>query len=230
VRSACFPAAVTLRQSEVEGGESGEGAVRVDFPALCYSFITARSPSAVTSRHMARSREVTAQCSQPLVRQHAPFVALVLQRHHRREPQHQHASSVVSHLSTSRFTAHRARPSIQRTPTAPPLRLQRTQSLRLGPSSRLQHLQQLRPPASVIVSRRRCARSIAEIGMERQPPCVSSPPSARDGEGARTPHCLRCVVGVSRRRVEGRHRLIECGATTTRRSPPCCCQLCTLWH
>jgi hypothetical protein len=46
-------------------------------------------------------------CSQRLVRQHALSVSILnLQRRHRREPSHQHAhaSSVVTGLSTSRFT------------------------------------------------------------------------------------------------------------------------------
>jgi hypothetical protein len=161
------------------------------------------------------------------------------------------ASSVVCRLSTSRITsasstafhpAHISRTVHQHTPRCAPPAC--THSHRSGAphrggglrepqasllSSRLQHLQhlhqqllpQIRPPAL----RHRFHRN--RMGSS---PCVNVPPSARAGGCPRTQCCPRCVVGVPRRRAwEGRRRSINRWATT-RRSPPCCCQLCTLWY
>jgi hypothetical protein len=206
VRSACFPATVTGAVEEVDGGESCEAA----------------------------------QCAQHLVRQHAPFVALVLERRHRRERTTMPtASSVVCHRGTSRMTSasytafHPAHTSCSAAEAS------ENPKLRLGfsPPSRLQHLQHLRHQ----LIRQTCPPALHH----RLPPSLCSQPRGYwDGEAARRVSArhrppvmvevpaLRDVFDVWRVCLaaawEGRHRLIECGATTTRRSPPCCCQLCTL--
>jgi hypothetical protein len=56
-------------------------------------------------------------------------------------------------------------------------------------------------------------------------PCTSR--RGRGGTASLVSMSSMCGGCVSPPRVEGRHRLLECGATTTRRSLPCCCQLCT---
>jgi hypothetical protein len=80
---------------------------------IAVQLLTAFTPSSVTAAIAAvgdverRERRQVAHCPHALVRQHVPCrCPLDLQRHHRRKPPHQHAhgSSVVCHLSTSRFT------------------------------------------------------------------------------------------------------------------------------
>jgi hypothetical protein len=126
----------------------------------------------------------------------------------------------------------RSSSSISRRPHA--LRLQRTQSVPSGVQSVQPPAASPAPspaahpaapptrppspsPAAAVLATSRISSWDGEAARR-----VLVPPSARDGGGARTPRCPRCVVGVPRRRVwEDRHRLLECGATTTRRSPPC---------
>jgi hypothetical protein len=183
-----------------------------------------------------RERGQAAQCSHPLVRQHAP--ALVLQRRHRREPQHQHAHGLVGGLPSQHQPPHQRIVYSLTSSAYQPHRGRGLREPKASSSSRLQQLQhlrqqlirQLRLPAlrhRLPPPLRSQHRGYWDGEAARR---VSVPPSARDGEGARTPRCPRCVVGVSHRRVGGQTPPIECGATTTRRYTPCCCQLCTLWH
>jgi hypothetical protein len=126
------------------------------------------------------------------------------------------ASSVVCRLSTSRVTSASCTAFHQRLPAAPPLRLFREpKASRLGfsppkpPAASPAPSPPAHPadPPYVTVSRRRCARSIADNRSwdGKAARRVSAPPSARDGGGARTPRCPRCMVGVPHPRVwEGR--------------------------
>jgi hypothetical protein len=189
-------------------GSCGHARRRLTPPLCATGRMAAPQPSRRCSRRgEGGQRRQAAHCLQPLSREHAPFVALVLLATPPPGTDAPACPRLVGGLPSAPAAspAHHTRPSTAHTRTAGLPKASAWGSVRPAACSTFASSSSDRPahPPSVIVSRRRCARSLADIGMERQLACVSSAPSARDGGGARTPRCPRCVVGVPRRRVGG---------------------------
>jgi hypothetical protein len=121
--------------------------------------------------------------------------------------------------------AHRTRPSTQRTPAAPWRGLERTQSRPPAPQPPSPPAPPADPPThtpSPAAAALACSASRPENLDAGE---AARRVSARAGGVPRTAP-PRCVVGVPRRRAWEGRRGLKWGSATTRRSPPCCCQLC----